>query len=92
VPNPGPAQDKRKLISVNAAGHGQFDAVGYDDGATLHPLYAHWDGHRWSVTVGPPNGAALFAVTSDGHRQWAVGSRLVPHSTSAQTPFIQVSG
>ena len=54
--------------------------------------YAHWDGHRWSVRVGPPNGAALFAVSSDGPQRWAVGSKDVPHNTSALTPFIQVSG
>ena len=92
VPNAGPAQDQRKLISITATGLGQLDAVGYDNGAQLHPFYAHWDGHRWSVRVGPPNGAALSAVSSDGRRQWAVGSKDVPHSTFALTPFIQVSG
>ena len=91
VPNPGPAQDGRKLISVAAAGHGQVDAVGYDDArAGPRLLHASWDGHRWSVTLGPPGGTALFAIAGDGGQLLAVGLKGVAHTT-AFLPFTQVS-
>jgi hypothetical protein len=92
VPNPGPAGDDRQMISVAAAGNGQLDAVGYDNGpAGPRPLHANWDGRHWSVRIGPADATALNAVAGAGGDLLAVGSKEVPHSTSAINPVAQVS-
>jgi hypothetical protein len=91
VPNTGPAGDGRKLLSVAVAGHGQLAAVGYDNGPTAtRLLHASWDGHRWSVTLGPL-GTVLNAVAGDGGQLLAVGSKGVVVNASTLLPFTQVS-
>jgi len=89
VPDPSPSSSgDRRMLSVTAFGHGQLAAVGSTDGPTgSGPVYSRWNGQRWSVVIGPRNGAALGAVTTDGPRLWAVGFI----GTNAFAPFIQVS-
>ena len=77
VPVPaGPARDGRQLISVTVLPGGHLAAAGNNLGpATTGALYAQWNGRRWSVAADPLNGTSLNAITTGGHRLWAVGSK-----------------
>jgi hypothetical protein len=91
VPDPRPQVHDLRMASVAAFGHGQLAAVGYTAGQTvLKAVYSRWNGRSWSVVLGSVQGAVPAAVTTDGRRLWAVGSREV--SAQKFVPFVQVSG
>jgi hypothetical protein len=93
VPDPGPASANRDFFSVASVGHGRLVAVGDDNGPTVGgALYGSWNGHAWSVSLGPlsPKTVELNAVAYDGQRAvWAVGSVTLTQQTSA--PVVQVN-
>jgi hypothetical protein len=83
VPSPDPGSAGNSLYGVAAVGPRDVWAVGQrlDVDGPDDALIEHWDGRGWIVVPAPrqtASQAALYSVSADGERVWAVGETIDP--------------